>query len=524
MDRSNRRQAIQEGRFLSFASDITVKSAAGCPTPKERPYVIPEYDPEGSIARSRLSHQMASMLSQNRPPPLSQDGLGRKTIITEPKKIHTSHNRSLPPAIHIIGAKLKSIASPTYMAPPAPSPRLNTFHQTFGMKSSRLSITPSMLPPDHASTYPGPRRSAHMHTIISEEPMAKPPMHMIKLSEEPISNGPPDGGTQAWMQVFAGFLVVMDAQGLAQSYGVFQAYYQTVLLRQHSPSSIAWIGSFQIFLLFFMAIITSGQIDKGRFRHCFNGGSLLLFACVLATSWCKQYWHFMLVQGIGTGIGMGLTFGAGAQALMTYFRKNLGIATGMASAGGAVGGMIFPAICEKLISRVGFGWTVRVIALVVLITLIPANLIARERPGTIRKGSPQQMDWSAFTDMPYLLVMAGLFFTFWGIYFGFYYIVTYAQTTLHLSPAEATNLLILMNAANLPGRFIPPLISDACLGPINTLIPCTFLTALLLFLWLGADSTTSVHLVACFYGFAAAGIQSLYNATIWGIVTSSSPS
>ncbi|KAL8627374.1 hypothetical protein Q9189_006929 [Teloschistes chrysophthalmus] len=429
-------------------------------------------------------------IQEGRPPPLSQYGLARKTTITEPKKIHTSHNRSMPPAIHTFGAKLKSIASPTYMAPPARSPRLNTLHQPFSMRPSRLSITPSMLPPDHASTYPAHRLSAHMHTIISKEPTGKPPMHMIKLPEEPMSNGPPDGGTLAWMQVFAGFLVVMNAQGLAQSYGVFQAYYETVLLREHSPSSIAWIGSFQIFLLFFMAIITSGQIDKGRFQHCFTGGSVLLFACVLATSWCKQYWHFMLVQGLGTGMGMGLAFGAGAQGLMTYFRKNLGIATGMASAGGAVGGMIFPAICEKLISKVGFGWTVRansnalVIALVVLVTLIPANLIARERPGTIhRKGTPQ-MDWSAFTDVPYLLVMAGLFFAFWGIYFGFYYIVTYAQTTLHLSPAEATNLLILMNAANLPGRFIPPLISDACLGPINTLIPCTFLTALLLFLWL----------------------------------------
>lgn len=218
MDRSNRRQAIQEGRFLSLASDITLHPAADCLTPKERPYVIPEYDPEGSTARSRLSHQMASMLSQNRRPAPSQEGPVRKTTATEPKKIDTSQNRSLPPAIHTFGAKLglghlqKSIASPTHMAPPARSSRLSTFHQTFGMRSSRLSITPSMLPPDHASTYPGQGRSAHMHTIISEEPTAKPFMHMIELPEEPISNQPPDGGTLAWMQVFAGFLVVMDAQ------------------------------------------------------------------------------------------------------------------------------------------------------------------------------------------------------------------------------------------------------------------------------------------------------------------------
>ncbi|KAL8751280.1 MAG: hypothetical protein Q9184_006123 [Pyrenodesmia sp. 2 TL-2023] len=342
-------------------------------------------------------------------------------------------------------------------------------------------------------------------------------MHIVKLPGQANSDlAPPDGGTLAWLQVLAGFFVVMNAQGLNQSYGVFQAYYESVLLRTHSPSTIAWIGSLQIFLLFFMSIIVSGQIDKGRFRHCFTGGSALLVTSTLAASWCKQYWQFVLAQGLGTGVGMGLVFGAGAQVMMTYFTRHLGIATGIASAGGAVGGMVFPAICEKLIGRIGFGWTMRVVALVVLVTLIPTNLIARERPGR-RKAKPQ-MDWSAFTDVPYLLVMGGLFFTFWGIYFGFYFIVTYAQETLHLSPTDATNLLILMNASNLPGRFLPPLISDSCLGPLNTLIPCTFLTATLLFLWLGASTSTSIHLVACFYGFAAAGIQSLYNATIWGVV------
>lgn len=108
-----------------------------------------------------------------------------------------------------------------------------------------------------------------------------------------------------------------------------------------------------------MAIICSAQVSKGRFRHCFHGGSVILFASVLGTSWCKKYWQFMLVQGIATGVGMGLIFGAGIQVLATWFTSKLGVASGFASAGGAVGGMVFPAIAEKLVSRIGFGWTVR---------------------------------------------------------------------------------------------------------------------------------------------------------------------
>ncbi|KAL8976174.1 MAG: hypothetical protein Q9205_007772, partial [Flavoplaca limonia] len=81
-------------------------------------------------------------------------------------------------------------------------------------------------------------------------------------------------------------LLTFNLRGLNQSYGVFQAYYETVLLRTQSPSSIAWIGSLQIFLLFFMSIFVSTQMDKGRFQHCFTGGSILLTVSVLATSFC----------------------------------------------------------------------------------------------------------------------------------------------------------------------------------------------------------------------------------------------
>ena len=45
-------------------------------------------------------------------------------------------------------------------------------------------------------------------------------------------------------------------------------------------------------------------------------------------------------------------------------------------------------------------------ALVSLVTLVPANIIARQRPSWKPRGPPQ-MDWTAFRDVPYLLMMAG---------------------------------------------------------------------------------------------------------------------
>jgi len=84
-----------------------------------------------------------------------------------------------------------------------------------------------------------------------------------------------------------------------------------------------------------------------------------------------------------------------------------------------------------------------------------------------------------------------------------------------MSPTTSLDLLVAMNAANLVGRFIPNLISDACIGPINTLIPSTFLSSILIYLWTGVTTQDSLFLVGCFYGFAAAGIQGLYTSTIF---------
>ena len=118
---------------------------------------------------------------------------------------------------------------------------------------------------------------------------------------------------------------------------MFQAYYEAILLPNESPDKIAWIGSFQIFFLFFMSIVVSPLIDKGYFRLCFNGGCLLMFVSILVTSWCHSFGQLLGVQGILTGIGMGMAFGGGILVLQSYFTTHLGTAAGLTSAGGSIG-------------------------------------------------------------------------------------------------------------------------------------------------------------------------------------------
>ena len=61
---------------------------------------------------------------------------------------------------------------------------------------------------------------------------------------------PPDGGVWAWTVVTMAHLVSFNTWGYANSFGVFQTYYVTTL--GYTRSNVSWIGSLQIFLLFFL--------------------------------------------------------------------------------------------------------------------------------------------------------------------------------------------------------------------------------------------------------------------------------
>lgn len=70
---------------------------------------------------------------------------------------------------------------------------------------------------------------------------------------------PPDGGLTAWTQAIMGHLIVFNTWGYINCFGVFQTYYAHTL--NHSPSDISWIGSTQVFLLFFVGTF-SGRASK----------------------------------------------------------------------------------------------------------------------------------------------------------------------------------------------------------------------------------------------------------------------
>ncbi|KAL7267498.1 hypothetical protein RUND412_009914 [Rhizina undulata] len=355
---------------------------------------------------------------------------------------------------------------------------------------------------------------------------SKAPSTILKESEKvPDLEGsvqnelekPPDGGLKAWLQILGAHLTVFNTwySILSFSYGIFQAYYVETL--NSTPSAISWIGSLQIFLLFLLGTITGRALDAGYFRHLYIAGSSLLLVGIFTTSCATKYWQLLLSQGLCLGIANGMLFCPTLALASTYFQKRRSLALSMVASGSATGGIVIPVMVQQLLPKIGFGWTVRAVGFVTLFNICVAFSVLRPRLKP-RKLGPL-VEWAAFKEASYSLFAIGMFLTFWGIYFAFYYVSSYSSDVLKLDQTISFNMLIIMNAVGLIGRLIPGFLADKYFGPLNLLVPITTIVGVCFFGWMKVHSYAGLIIWSCFYGFFAAGIQSLFPATLTSLTT-----
>ncbi|KAI1337481.1 major facilitator superfamily transporter [Xylariaceae sp. FL0016] len=312
----------------------------------------------------------------------------------------------------------------------------------------------------------------------------------------------PDGGSLAWRQVLAGHLIQMMAGGYATAFGVYQLYYTDSL--QLPSSQISWIGSVQIFLNCIGCLISGRLADTGYVREVVLCGSLLVLLGSVTTSFAQVYWQIFLAQGVCTGFGLGLMYSPSITVISSYFKKKRTLAITIASTGSGTGSIIFPATVQYLMPLIGFRWAVSCAGLVVLMLAILMNLLLkpRSRPSmrTEKKCRGRLMDSNALKEAPFLLFTAGAFLLYWALYFGYFYINTYAISTISFTPTSAVSLILITNAAGIPIRPLIGYLADAYLGPLNTFMLSCLSLALSLFFWTLVHTKTTMYVWAVFFG------------------------
>jgi MFS family permease len=170
-------------------------------------------------------------------------------------------------------------------------------------------------------------------------------------TSSPPVTPPPDGGFHAWAQVVSGHLVVALTWGYAASFGVFQSHYESTL--PQSPSDISWIGGFQVFCLLFISTLSGRATDAGMARPVVAAGAVLLVLGTFMTSLATEYWQIFLAQGLCIGLGQGLMWLPSVTLISTYFMRLRVFAVTTAATGTSTGGIIFPAMIQYLIPKIG---------------------------------------------------------------------------------------------------------------------------------------------------------------------------
>lgn len=151
-----------------------------------------------------------------------------------------------------------------------------------------------------------------------------------------------------------------------------------------------------------------------------------------------------------------------------------------------------------MLDKVGFGWTVRAIALVELVLLSCANLVLRA-PQPL-KSRRRLFDLASLRDWPYICFVLGCFVVFLGMFTPFYYVQSFAIKSDITTEGVALYLVTAMNVGSVPGRILPALLAQH-LGPLNMIIAASIALAACGLGFLGASTIVRVYAVAVFYGF-----------------------
>ena len=181
-------------------------------------------------------------------------------------------------------------------------------------------------------------------------------------------------------------------------------------------------------------------------------------------------------------------------AIAHWFRRRRGFATGLATTGGSVGGVIFPLILQRLFPLVGFAWAIRIQAFILLGLCTVANVFIRSRlpapepAPTIRDMLP---DWRIFrNNWVFILTTAGVFFVEWALFVPLAYISSFALAH-GIDSTFAYQILAIINGGSFFGRWAPGLVADK-VGRFNTMIATVALCLIsVLAFWLPTNDATS---------------------------------
>jgi len=189
----------------------------------------------------------------------------------------------------------------------------------------------------------------------------------------------PEGGLRAWLVVFGSFCAMVSVYGLINSAAIFESYFSNNQLKGYDSSTIGWIFSVYLFLVFFAGIQVGPLFDGYGPRWLVAVGSVMVVASQMLLSISTEYYQILLTYSVLGGLGGALLNVPAYGVIAHFFKARRGLATGMAATSGSIGGIVFPFLFQATFPTLGFGWSTRISGFILLALAVPANLLVRSR-------------------------------------------------------------------------------------------------------------------------------------------------
>jgi len=274
-----------------------------------------------------------------------------------------------------------------------------------------------------------------------------------------------------------------------------------------------------------VGVVIGPLYDLGYLRSLLITGTFFVTFGFMMTSISTEYWQVLLAQGVSIGFGTSCLIIPSIALVPPYFTTKRARAMGIATVGSSLGGTIYPLIFQSLHPQIGFGWTVRIIGLIAFVMCCFSVLVMR--PFVPPKPVPRQSGQSSLESLArsaklkerrYIVYCIAIVFSNVAFFEPLFYLQSYAIEHGMRGQKMANYLLVILNAASIPGRIIPSYVADL-IGPLDTFITICALTAVTNFYWISVNNAAGNIAFAVLYGFFSGGVVSLAPVVLTTITT-----
>ncbi|TVY68846.1 Riboflavin transporter MCH5 [Lachnellula suecica] len=243
---------------------------------------------------------------------------------------------------------------------------------------SRLSILDYFITPRRPNVRLPPSKSDISLPTLQVNPTSSFDFPSESLSTKTQSNEVeiPEGGRQAWLVVFGSWCALFSSLGIMNTMGAFQEHISKNQLKDLDVALVGWIFSLYAFLTFGVGLFIGPIFDAYGPRYLILSGSVLVILGMYLTGDCRELWQFILCFSVLGGVGSALLFSPSIAIVGHYFNKRRGHATGLATTGGAFGGILYPFIPDiRILARLDFAITVLGVFLLEFALFVPLTYI-----------------------------------------------------------------------------------------------------------------------------------------------------